>query len=107
MDYTRILISIFIMAALTYIIRMIPMVFFKKKIKNIYIKSFLDYVPYAVLGAMTFPEILYSTSSMIAGGVALAVALLLAFFKRGLLTVSLSATAAAYITQKIIDYIIK
>lgn len=107
MDYTRILISIFIMAALTYIIRMIPMVFFKKKIKNIYIKSFLDYVPYAVLGAMTFPEILYSTSSMIAGGVALAVALLLAFFKRGLLTVSLSATVAAYITQKIIDYIIK
>ena len=64
MDYTRILISIFIMAALTYIIRMVPMVFFKKKIKNIYIKSFLDYVPYAVLGAMTFPEILYSTSSM-------------------------------------------
>ena len=46
-----------IMALVTYLIRMIPLTFFQKEIKSQFIKSFLFYVPYAVLGAMTFPAI--------------------------------------------------
>ena len=53
------------MAIVTYIPRMLPLAIFRKKIKSRFIRSFLAYVPYAVLAAMTFPEILYSTSNMI------------------------------------------
>ena len=60
MNYPRILIAIFVMALVTYLIRAIPLVIFRKKIKNVYVQSFLYYVPYAVLGAMTFPDILQS-----------------------------------------------
>ena len=62
MNYTYVLLSILIMALVTYLPRMLPLVLFRKTIENQFIKSFLAYVPYAVLGAMTFPSILFSTS---------------------------------------------
>ena len=65
MNYTRILIGVAIMALVTYIPRMLPLAIFRKKIKSRFIRSFLAYVPYAVLAAMTFPEILYSTPNVI------------------------------------------
>ncbi|GAA0720037.1 hypothetical protein GCM10008905_08810 [Clostridium malenominatum] len=99
MSTYRILIYIFVMAGVTYLIRMLPMVIFKQKIESPFLKSFLFYVPYAVLGAMTFPEILTSTSSIwsaIAGGV---IAVFLAFREKGLLTVALSACFTVYVTE--------
>ena len=89
----------FVMAAVTYLIRMLPFVVFRKPIKNRFIKSFLYYVPYAVLGAMTFPAILYSTSNLMSAGVGLAVSVILAWFGRGLLTVAVSACVAVYLTE--------
>ena len=89
----------FVMAAVTYLIRMLPFVVFRKPIKNRFIKSFLYYVPYAVLGAMTFPAILYSTSNITSAAVGLAVSVVLAWFGRGLLTVAVSACAAVYLTE--------
>ena len=56
MNYTRILICILIMALVTYLPRMLPLAIFRKKIENQFVKSFLAYVPYAVLAAMTFPQ---------------------------------------------------
>ena len=88
MTVERILICVLIMALVTYLTRMLPLAIFKKKITNRFIRSFLAYVPYAVLSAMTFPAILYSTAepgsaataaNMIAAGLGLAVALLLAY----------------------------
>ena len=89
----------FMMAAVTYLIRMLPFVVFRKPIKNRFIKSFLYYVPYAVLGAMTFPAILYSTSNLMSAVVGLAVSVILAWFGRGLLTVAVSACVAVYLTE--------
>lgn len=89
----------FVMAAVTYLIRMLPFVVFRKPIKNRFVKSFLYYVPYAVLGAMTFPAILYSTSSLTSAAVGLAVSVILAWFGRGLLTVAVSACVAVYLTE--------
>ncbi|MBE6658762.1 MAG: AzlD domain-containing protein [Ruminococcaceae bacterium] len=89
----------FVMAAVTYLIRMLPLVVFRKPIQNRFIKSFLYYVPYAVLGAMTFPAILYSTSHLASAAVGLAVSVILAWFGRGLLTVAVSACAAVYLTE--------
>ena len=53
-----------VMAITTYLIRMLPLVLCKKKIENVFIRSFLYYVPYAVLGAMTIPAIFFSTGSV-------------------------------------------
>ncbi|MDE7479169.1 MAG: AzlD domain-containing protein, partial [Lachnospiraceae bacterium] len=85
---------IFVMAGVTYLIRMLPLVLSKKEITNIYIKSFLYYVPYACLAAMTFPAILYATESICSAFVGLIVAVIAAYKEKSLLTVALFACAA-------------
>lgn len=89
-----------VMAGVTYLIRMLPLVIFRKKIENTFIKSFLYYIPYAVLAAMTFPAIFSATGGGIWSALAgLLVALLLAFFEKGLVTVALCACGAVLITE--------
>ena len=95
-------IYIAVMAVTTYLIRMVPLVFFRKEIKNRFIRSVLAYVPCACLTAMTFPAILYSTNAVISGAVALAVALIAALCKRSLVTVAALSCAAVFITELII-----
>lgn len=88
---------ILVMAGVTYIIRMIPFTFFKKKIKSQFVKSFLHYIPYAVLSAMTIPAIFYSTGNMTASIMGTLVAIVLALFDFPLIVVALSASVSAYI----------
>ncbi len=97
-------IYIIVMAAVTYLIRMIPFTFFKKKIKSRYIRSFLKYIPYAVLSAMTIPAILDSTGNTITAAVGTITALVLAFFELPLIVVALSASLSAFLTGLIISY---
>lgn len=99
MANTEILIYIIIMAAVTYFIRMLPLTLIKKKITNKYILSFLYYMPYAVLGAMTFPAILFSTSSIISAAVGMAVAIVLAYSGRSLITVAAFSCVAVYVAE--------
>lgn len=99
MDMTRVLICVGIMAGTTYLIRVLPMVIFKKKIQNIFIQSFLYYVPYAVLSAMTFPAIFSATGSKISAAAGCGAAILLAYFNRGLLTVAVGASFVAWLVQ--------
>ena len=99
MNNTYIVLCIFTAALVTYLIRMIPMVFFRKKIENRWIRSFLYYVPYSVLATMTFPAVFTSTGSFAGGIAGCIVAIVLAYFKRGLLTVAVGAALAAYIMQ--------
>lgn len=93
---------ILVMAGTTYLIRMIPLTFIRKKITNNYVLSFLYYVPYAVLSAMTFPAVLFGSGSVISAAVGLAAGLLTAYFERSLIVVALSCCAGALITQLII-----
>lgn len=87
-----------VMAVVTYIIRMIPFTFFTKKIKSRFIRSFLKYIPYAVLSAMTIPAIFYSTGSVITAVAGTVTAMVLAFFDLPLIVVALSASLAVFIT---------
>ena len=87
------------MALTTYLIRVLPLTIFRKPIKNRFLLSFLHYVPYACLTAMTFPAILTSTDTILSGAAALIVAVLLAYRGKSLLTVSLSASAAVMLTE--------
>ena len=94
--------AIFVMAAVTYVIRAVPLCLFKKQIKSRWVKSFLYYMPYAVLGAMTFPAIFYSTGSAASAAIGLAAALAPAYFNLGLMPSAAAAAAAVFITELII-----
>ena len=94
-----IIIGIIVMALTTYVIRMLPMAIFRKKITNIRVRSFLYYVPYAVLAAMTFPVIFSSTGTTVSAIAGCVAAILLAYFKRGLLTVAVGAAAVVFVVQ--------
>ncbi len=93
-----IVIYIAVMAGVTYLVRMIPFTLFRRKIRSRFFRSFLYYIPYAVLSAMTIPAIFYSTNSMptaIAGAV---VAVVLAYCRLPLIVVAIAAAATAFVT---------
>ena len=98
MSTKYIIVSMFVMALTTYVIRMLPMAIFRKKINDKRVQSFLYYVPYAVLSAMTFPAIFSSTGSEVSAVVGCVV---LAYMKRGLLTVAVGAAGAVFLVQMI------
>lgn len=91
--------GIFVMAFFTYLIRMIPMAFFRKKITNRWVQSFLYYVPYAVLAGMTFPAIFSSTGSSMSAWAGSVAAIVLAYWNKGLLTVAVGASAVVFLVQ--------
>ena len=96
---SRTILAIIVMALSTYFIRMIPFVFVRKKIENRFIQSFLYYIPYSVLSAMTIPSILYATGDLVSAIVGTVVAVVLAYRNSPLIVVALAASAAAYLTM--------
>ena len=98
-EMTRILLSVLIMAGVTYLLRMLPLTLFRKKIGNRFVRSFLAYVPYAVLAAMTIPDIFFSTSQLWSAVLGLAAAVALAWFGKSLLTVALGAVGVGYLAE--------
>ncbi|HJB16356.1 MAG TPA: AzlD domain-containing protein [Candidatus Blautia excrementipullorum] len=100
----NIYIYILVMAGVTYLIRMLPLVLFKKEITSPFVRSFLFYVPYACLAAMTFPAILTAPSGgVIAGIVGLAAALAAAYYEKSLLTVAAFACAAVFVAERLLE----
>ena len=85
---------LWLMAGVTYLIRVLPYVFMRKEVNNVFFKSFLSYVPYTVLAAMTFPAILSATGNIYSALAGLLVGLVVASFEKGLLVVALSSCVA-------------
>ncbi len=95
---------ILVMAIVTYLIRVVPLALIRKEIKSPFIKSFLFYVPYATLAAMTFPSILMTQGLSLAAGIAgLVTALVLSYLRRNLLTVAACACGAALVIEVLIN----
>lgn len=88
-----------VMAGVTYLIRMLPLTVFRREIRSPFLRSFLYYVSYAVLGAMTVPDIFYATGSLWTALAGLAVAVVLAWKEKSLLTVAVFACAAVAVAQ--------
>ena len=101
MDVLSYVILVLVMAGVTFLIRMIPFVFFRKKIKSRFINSVLYYLPFAVLSAMTFPAIFLFTDNIIIACIGTAVAIITAIFSRSLILVAvlscLSVLASQYL----------
>ncbi len=91
------------MSLTTYLVRMVPFVAFRKKIRSRFIRSFLYYLPYSVLGAMTVPYIFYSTGNFITAAVSFGVAFLLSYRRKSLPVVAVAACISAYLTGLIIS----
>jgi len=104
MSTARILLIIFVMMLCTYLPRALPLALFRKKIKNRYISSLLCYLPYGILAAMVFPAIFSSTAALVSAIAGTLVALILAWRRKGLLVVSVSACAAVFIVERILDF---
>lgn len=93
--------GIAIMAVSTYLVRVVPMLVFRKKIKSRFIQSFLYYVPYAVLSCMTFPAVFYSTGSLAVSLLGTIAALILAYKGLSLSIVAIGAALVALIVSSL------
>ena len=101
-NLTHVLVLVLTMAIVTYLIRLIPFILFKRKIKSRFIKSLLYYIPYAVLTAMTFPSIFFVTGNVFTAGFGTVVAVVASLTKRSLVTVAILAVIAVLISNLII-----
>ena len=97
MTYTWL--CIFIMAGVSYLIRVLPLTLIRRPIRNAFIRSFLYYVPYVTLAVMTFPAIVEATQSPLAGALALAVGIVVAWCGAGLFPVAVSCCAVVLIAE--------
>lgn len=94
-----------VMALVTYLVRAIPFALVKGKVKSRFFCSFLYYIPYSVLSAMTFPAILSSTSCLLSAGIGSFVALVLAYFKQSLIKVAMAACISVYLTELLMSFL--
>ncbi len=95
-----------VMAGVTYLVRMLPLVLAKRKIENRLVISFLYYIPYAVLSVMTVPAVFFATGSIISATVGFLAALLLAWKKQKLLVVAVGASVFALFAEAVLRYLI-
>ena len=95
MHLSYLLISATLMFVATLVPRFVPFVFLKRKITSPFLKSFLYYLPYAVLAALTFPYVLYSTGSLPAAAIATVVALAMSYFELNMASVAAASFAVA------------
>ena len=105
MDNSKFLVYLFVMAGVTYLVRAIPIALIKEKIKNRFVLSFLHYIPYTVLSAMTVPAIFYATDSPVSAAVGFVVALVAAFFNRSLVQVAALSCLGVLATEIIMKSI--
>ncbi|MBE7024738.1 MAG: AzlD domain-containing protein [Ruminococcaceae bacterium] len=92
-------------AGITYLVRMVPLVLVKRKIRNRFLLSFLHYIPYAVLSVMTVPAIFYATESHWSAAAGLLAALVAAYFERSLLFVAASACGAVFVVEVLLRFL--
>ena len=99
MSWSVFLPQLAVMAIVTYLIRMLPLALFRKKISSRFVRSFLYYVPYVTLAVMTFPAIITATANPLSGLAALLVGLVIAWRGGGLFPVAVACCVAVYAAE--------
>ena len=100
-SFSEFLIYVGIMAGVTYLLRVLPMLFLRKRITNVFIRSVLYYIPYSVLAVMTVPAIFFATPHVITSIAAFVCAIALAYFGYSLLIVASGSAVAVFIFELI------
>ena len=93
------------MGIIMLLLKLVPLLLFKGKIKNKFLQSFLAYIPYAVLTSMTFPEVFHSTSTVIGASIGVIGAIILAYCGQSLIVVTIGSAAIVFAAEQIIKYI--
>ncbi len=101
----KFLVYLLAMAGVTYLVRMIPMVLIKEKIKNRFILSFLHYIPYTVLSVMTVPACFYATGNPLSAVIGFGVAVVAAFFERSLIQVAVLSCVGVLVAEFVMKFI--
>ena len=101
MNNTNFLYAILAMTAVMVFFRIVPLLFFRNKVKNKFLQSFLAYIPCAVLTSMTIPEVFHSTSSVISASIGVVVAIILSYFEQSLIVVAVSSSVAVFVVEQI------
>ncbi len=96
------LVYILVIAGVTFLVRALPFLFIRKPITNKRLGLFLDYVPYATLAAMAFPDMVFSTGNPISGLLGFLAAVLVAAFKGGLIKVAGAACLMVLLAELIL-----
>lgn len=105
MSVSKLICIVFVLCIVMIFLKTIPMLFMKGKVKNKFLKSFLAYIPCAVLTSMTFPEVFYSTNTPWSASIAVIVAVLLSYFGQSLISVIVSSTITVFVIEQIIKFI--
>ena len=100
-SFTEFLIYVAVMAGVTYLLRLLPMLFMRKKITNVFIRSVLYYIPYSVLAVMTVPAIFFATPHLITSIVAFLTAIIIAYIGKSLLIVATGSATSVFICELI------
>ena len=87
---------------LTAVIRVLPLLVFRRPIKNRFLRSFFYYVPYVTLAVMTFPAIVNATNNPLAGAVALVAGIVLAWIGANMITVSAACCVVVLVLELIV-----
>lgn len=95
-----------VMAGVTYLVRLLPMLLIKKKIKNRFLLSFLYYMPYAVLAVMAVPSMFHASTSPISAALGFVVAVALAWRGKSLLTVAGMCCLAVFLGDLLLHYVL-
>lgn len=98
----RVCAYIAVMAVVTYLVRMLPLVLLRREIQNRFVRSFLYYVPYVTLAVMTFPAILWATGSTISALAGFVVALAFAWRGKSLIVVALAACCSVFLVEMLV-----
>ncbi|MBQ3195174.1 MAG: AzlD domain-containing protein [Clostridia bacterium] len=105
MDDKRFWLYLLVLAGSTYLIRAIPFAAMQRKVKSTFIKSFLYYIPYTVLSAMTFPAALYATGNTLAAATGLITATVLAVLGKGLTVVAIASSVTVFAAEQLLNLI--
>ena len=102
----NIYVYIFVMAAVSYAIRVLPLTLIRKQITSRFLRSFLYYVPYVTLAVMTFPAILGDLNApfpaLLPGLIALVVGVVLAWRGAGLFPVAIACCICVFVTELLV-----
>ena len=107
MPISEFILCLAVMAVTTYLVRLLPLLLINKEIKNRFILSFLYYIPYAVLSAMTFPTVFYCTGNLYSSITAVVVCVFLSFINMSMIYVALGGAVSVAISECIVNYILQ
>ena len=96
---------ILVAAAVSSLIRILPLTLIRRKIRNPFIRSFLYYVPYVTLAVMTFPAIITAPQIPLAGILALVIGIAAAWRGMNMMGIAVLCCAVVFFCETVAAFL--